>query len=277
MELSQVVLDSTVNNTSASFLLHDYMNMFSNENATYVKQREAEEKRLESLNAIHDVAKRLKENVLTIGEMEQSFSKFINEIEELKKSNNRLNEETDKLRQVLNSITAQLLSIQDVSAQTNLLSMNASIEAARAGSAGVGFRVIANEVKKLSETSDKNSKVIEENIENFKNKLNDLVNENKKGTSMLDSLKSVAEETGEILQGIGRQSSENADLTQTEVEKINKYNNILLEVSKEIENETIAKIKKLSDNAASNIYNVNDRVSLILEIKSIFTNLLAEV
>jgi len=88
--------------------------------------------------------------------------------------------EESKSVQQINSLVS---SIIDIASQTNLLSLNASIEAARAGDAGRGFAVVASEISKLAEDSKKAADQINEitqvvvgSVSNLSSNSNDLLN-----------------------------------------------------------------------------------------------------
>ena len=71
----------------------------------------------------------------------------------------------DKAAEQLEAVNAAASMIKDLAGQTNLLALNAQIEAARAGSAGAGFSIVAQEVKSLSKETDSAVQKIEESVD----------------------------------------------------------------------------------------------------------------
>lgn len=69
------------------------------------------------------------------------------------KRNDTFDTEADKIQTALREVSAKTRDLQSVSSMENILSINASIEAARAGDAGVGFAVVAKEFGEISKSS----------------------------------------------------------------------------------------------------------------------------
>ncbi|MGM0508223.1 MAG: methyl-accepting chemotaxis protein [Fusobacteriota bacterium] len=116
-----------------------------------------------------NIAKESSENIVDMTEGMNSIN------ESVKKTNSQIG----KLSELSDSIGEIIVAINGIAEQTNLLALNAAIEAARAGEAGKGFAVVADEIRKLAEKTNGETEKIESIIKNIQNEVEQVKSANK--------------------------------------------------------------------------------------------------
>lgn len=150
-------------------------------------------------------------------------------IDQITSSMQNVNDKTIEVTRQADDIRAVVGVIKDIADQTNLLALNAAIEAARAGEHGRGFAVVADEVRKLAERTGKSLNEIEANVNVLVQGINDM------GESIKEQTLGISQINGAVtqLEAVTNENVIVANNTNNVTKEVNKIaDDILNDVNK---------------------------------------------
>lgn len=172
--------------------------------------------------------------------------------------------EVEKLEASTQSIGNILDVINAISDQTNLLALNAAIEAARAGEAGRGFAVVADEVRVLAKRTQAATLEVKDVIDDLKSNATDVVKVMQESTTMAINTVSIGEETTARFDKISCQVEEVVSMATQIAASTEAQSKVVDSI-----NSNTINIKSLSDNILTSVKvtkeNTNEQNNLILE------------
>jgi methyl-accepting chemotaxis protein len=172
----------------------------------------------------------------------QSIDHTVNDIADIVK---RLGESSQEIGQIVQVIT-------NIAEQTNLLALNAAIEAARAGEQGRGFAVVADEVRKLAEQSARSAQQIEQLIATIQHESNQAVQSMEKGTKEVALGLTVVNNAGKSFEQIQDAVTQVA----SQIQEV-KAHSLQMSVGTEQVVELVSMIEEVAESSADGTQNVS--------------------
>ena len=246
-EQSSVVHETSSAVTQISQNIISLERMIENQSSGITQASAAVEEMIGNISSVNgsvmkmaDLFEKLGKDVIVGTDQQKSVAEKIAQVAELSKALQDAN-----------------LAIANVANQTNLLAMNAAIEAAHAGESGKGFSVVADEIRKLSETSTQESKKIGTELNEIEIAIGSIVDASRESSESFDEVCKLIKETDNLVRQIRfameeqqegskqivealRMMNDNTQEVQTASREMTEGNDLILETIAQLQNTTEA-------------------------------------
>ncbi len=257
------VLTDSINTSSTSVeqissSVNNLFNQVSNQSAAVAQTSASIEEMNSSIKNVANITKQRKEAVENLKLI------TINGGEKVDTTNQLISEISKKI----DDMQEMILIINNVSLQTNLLAMNAAVEAAHAGEYGKGFAVVADEITKLAESTGLNASNISESLNEIIERIKQSLTSSQESG---DAFSTINKQVNEVVNTFDEISLSSEELLNGSNEILNTTTN-LLNITEEIKNgsseikagidginNSMASIKDITNDNNKNMNNINNK------------------
>jgi len=208
----------------------------------------------ETSASMENISAMTRNNNANANSADQLMTKVNMLIERTNQAMNALRESMKEISKTSDETVKVIKTIDDISFQTNILSLNASIEAATAGEAGSGFAIVADEVRTLAHRSAEAAKTTEKFIELNVSKIKD-------GRELVEKTSNAFSEVNEIANEVTQLVSEIAKASDMQTEGIEQINLALTQME-----DVTQKNAGATEQLASQASDLNSHVGVMLSI-----------
>ncbi len=240
-------------------------------------------------SSIVEASSSVEEMVGTIGSINASIERMARQFGDLAKDARNGSGLQNTTGMKIQTIVERSNSLQEankvvaaIAAQTNLLAMNAAIEAAHAGDAGRGFSVVADEIRRLADTSSKESRKIKNEISEVQASIQEVVTATKDSEQSFSSIAKLIDDTDALVRELHMAISEQNEGAKQILDALRQMNDITAQVrngSQEMNSGSAiisAEMQKLLDSAQDVTRNMNEMTTSMQHVEK-STHSVAEI
>ncbi len=188
-------------------------------------------------SAVTQSSAAIQQMVSNINAISSSLDKAAGGFKELKHATDNGKQSINTVQDMVTNVSGQSANlletneiINSIASQTNLLAMNAAIEAAHAGDAGRGFSVVADEIRKLAEDSASQSKVIAEELQSIVSNIESIVGATTQAETAFDTIVSQIGASSDLIEQISFAMKEQNEGSKQVLEALENIRDITVEI-----------------------------------------------